>query len=80
MISKTKEEMKKIMKKIARQQVGSFIPGQNGWPEHVDNCIAAEICPECGSDIFTNEELDGSRGRVKLTCSECSTCDWKKFD
>ena len=34
-----------------------FASEKNGWPEHVDNCIAAEILPKCGETNFVDEAL-----------------------
>ena len=73
-------ESKDIMKEITRKQKGAFSQGQIGRMQHVDNSIAAEICPDCGSDIFINvEALDQDFGRT-TTSFECSTCEWKNYD
>ena len=55
-------------------------PEQNGWFQYADNCIAAEICPECGSEIFVNAgDIDKELG-ILTTLIECSTCEWKNYD
>ena len=78
MTNKTKEKMKRIMREIIRKQVGCFAPGQSGWPEHVNNCIAVETCPECGNYLFIDGGLvDGFR---EVIYSECSACDWKYYN
>jgi len=80
MTEKVKEKMKAIMKEINRKQAGGFYPGQNGWSQYADNCIAAEICPECGSYIFVNVgAIDKELGRT-TTFFVCSTCEWKNCD
>ncbi len=79
MTEKVKEMMKGIMKTIIREQAEIFSPGENGWFQYVDNCIAAEMCPDCGNDIFTNlGAIDKELGRT--TFFECSTCEWKNYD
>ena len=66
------------MKELLIKQMGSYAPGKTGWHNHVSNCIAAEMCPCCGSDIFVNEEvMDKELGRI--TFFECSTCEWKNY-
>ena len=78
MTNKTKEKMKRIMREIIRKQVGSFAPGQSGWSEHVDNCIAVKTCPKCGDYLFIDGGLvDGIR---EVIYSECSACDWRQFN
>jgi hypothetical protein len=77
---KVKELMKEIMKEITKKEVGAFSPEQKSWSQYSDNCIAAEICPDCGSDIFVNVGvIDKNLGRIS-TFSECSTCDWKTYN
>ena len=45
---------------------------------YVSSCVTAQICPDCGSDIFVNEEVfDKDLGRLKFF--ECSTCGWKNY-
>lgn len=56
MTDKNKEIMKEIMKEMARRQIGCFTPGQNGWSEYVANCIAIGICPNCGDDLYFDQE------------------------
>ena len=64
---------------IINKQIGSSSPRKKEWYQHVANCIAIEMCPECGSDIFINEEIiDKKIG--KIIYFECSTCDWKNYD
>jgi hypothetical protein len=70
---------KSSMNEILMKQIGSLSPGQAGWHNHVSNCIAAEMCPDCGNDIFVNEELI-DRQLGKITFFECSTCEWKNYD
>jgi hypothetical protein len=71
--------VKEMMRDNKKKQSGCFIPGQNGWSGHVVNCIAANICPKCGNDIFIDEKLiDKVVGRIIF--SECSTCDWKNYN
>jgi len=73
-------ELQDKRKEMTRRQTGAFSQGQNGRRQHVDNSIAAEICPDCGSDIFINvETLDQEFGRT-TTFFECSTCEWKNYD
>jgi hypothetical protein len=80
MTEKTKELMKEIMKEILRTQSGDFSPEQNGCFQYTDNCIAAEICPDCGSEIFVNVgAIDKERARI-TTFFECSACEWKNYD
>ncbi len=67
------------MKELLRKQMGSLSPGKAGWHNHVSSCIAAEMCPHCGSDIFVNEEvMEKELGRT--TFFECSTCEWKNYE
>jgi len=67
------------MNKLLIQQIGSFSPRKTGWHNHVSNCIAVEMCPECGSDIFFNEEvLNKELG--KTTFFACSTCELRNYD
>jgi len=64
---------------IINKQIGSSSPRKKEWYQHVANCIAIEMCPECGSDIFVSEEIiDKKIG--KIIYFECSTCDWKNYD
>jgi len=67
------------MNELLIQQIGSFSSGKAGWHNHVSNCIAAEMCPECGSDIFFNEEVI-NKELGKTTFFACSTCDWRNYD
>lgn len=70
--------MERIMREIIRKQVGRFVPGQNGWSEHVHNCIAIETCPKCGNYLSIDGELvDELR---KVIYSECSACEWKHYN
>lgn len=67
------------MNKIMIKQKNTFSPKQKGRAGHVSNCIAAELCPDCGSNIFVSEEvLDKELGR--LFFFECSTCEWKNYN
>ena len=79
MTAKAKAKMKEIMKEILMKQIGCFTPGQNGWSDHVDNCIAAEMFPKCGDDLFIDEAFV-DKGLGKITFSECCVCDWKNYD
>jgi len=65
--------MTEIAKEIIRQQVNYFIPGQKGWPEHVGNCISAEICPICGFNLYSYQRIatKGSREPIKYGCPNC---------
>ena len=47
--------MEEITREIIRKQMHRFSPDQKGWTEYIANCIGAEICPQCGSDISVNE-------------------------
>lgn len=66
------------MNVITRQQVGRITPGQHRWPEHVVNCIAAEICPGCGNDLyFDGEVADKDLGTISfLGCPICKREDF----
>ena len=67
------------MKMNLIQQMNAFPLGQTGRAAYVSNCIDAEMCPDCGSDIFVNEEvIDRELG--KTIFFECSTCEWKNFN
>jgi hypothetical protein len=67
------------VKKNLMQQMNAVSPGQPGRTAYVGNCIDAEVCPDCGNDIFVNEEvLDRELGRTIFF--ECSTCEWKNFN
>lgn len=80
MTEKSKKMMQEIMKEILRKQGEDITPEQNGWFQYADNCISAEICPECGSELFVNAgDIDKEIGTL-TTLIECSTCEWKNYD
>ena len=71
-------KMKEIMNDITRQQVGRITPGQHRWAEHVVNCIAAEICPACGNDLY----FDGKVVDKDLKTTSfpvCPICNWEDY-
>jgi hypothetical protein len=70
--------MKQITKELARQQIGYFVPGQNGWSEYIDNCIAAKICPNCGDDLYLDEWVQYT-GLGMVTFLGCSNCKWEDY-
>ena len=70
--------MEEIAREIIRKQIHGFSPDQKGW-EYIANCIGAEICPQCGGDIFVNEGIL-DKGIGKTIFFECSACDWKNYD
>jgi len=53
----------------------SFSPEQEGWTEHVANCVGVEICPQCGSNILSCEK-SVDKGPGESTFFECTKCDW----
>ena len=76
MIKKDKDKIKEM----ASNRVEALCLRQNERFRYVDNCVAAKICPNCGSDIFVNiGDIDKEIGRVP-TISECSTCEWKNYE
>jgi hypothetical protein len=74
------EKLKELMKKISKKEAGAFSPEQNGWSQYSDHCIAAEICPDCGSGIFVNIGVIDNNLGITSTFSECSTCNWKVYN
>ena len=73
-----KTKIKKIMNDITRQQVGRITLGQHGWPEHVVNCIAAEICPACGNDLYFDREVVDKDLRT-ISFPGCPICHWEDY-
>ena len=70
--------MKEIMREIIRKQMDSFSPEQEGWAEHVANCVGAEICPQCGGNILSYEK-SVDKGPRESTFFECTKCDWQIY-
>jgi hypothetical protein len=76
--SRMKTKKKEIMNVITKQQVGRVLPGQHLWPEHVANCIVAEICPGCGKGLyFDGEVVDKDFGTISF--SGCPICNWEYY-
>lgn len=73
-----KTKMKEIMHVITRQQVGRIIPGEQRWPEHVANCIAAEICPGCGNDLYFDREIV-DKDLEAISFPGCPICNWEDY-
>jgi len=78
MTAKAKARMKEIMKEILRKQIGCFTPGKNGWSDHVDSCVAAEICPNCGDDLFFDGEVNGNG--LETSFFGCPNCNWEDYN
>jgi hypothetical protein len=67
------------MKTILRKRLNWFTPGREGWDEYALECIRAEICPNCGNDLFSKEtSAENEPGNTSLFI--CSVCDWNNAD
>lgn len=56
----------------------SFSPEQAGWYEYIADCISTKACPNCGEDLYFDEDVT-DKNFGKIIFFGCSKCDWQEY-
>jgi len=64
--------------KELKDRIGNIFPGEKRWYQHVADCLAAGLCPNCGNSLYIDAGvMDKKLGEV--TFFECPICQWEGY-